>query len=580
MSQKRRFRRTSAIAAHRSLLLFLSLALILGMACDSSDTPTDRDQDGVNDILDAFPDDPTETEDSDADGVGDNADVFPDDATETADGDGDGVGNNADAFPQDADESVDTDSDGVGDNADVFPDDATETADGDGDGVGNNADAFPQDANESADTDSDGVGDNADVFPDDATETADGDGDGVGNNADAFPQDANESADTDSDGVGDNADAFPQDDTEWADADADGVGDRLDAYPEDSEEATYGSVGPYVVGVTSLSMGDRNLEVFYPAEDGSQDGLDLASYELIDPFPQEIQDLIITLAPGANATVVIPAYRDLPSHPDGPFPVLTFSHGSGGFPRAYSKLLSGIAAFGITVISINHLEWGLLDRLNLGLPEEDQREADELVLSALALLDSESQDPDSLLSGAADTDQVATAGHSAGGQAAFAFPTPDNPEIKTLIGYATVPFSVTTDKPVLLLLGEDDFAITAEATLSSYDALVGTKRYVAVANAAHNSFTDQCEVIYDGNDIIAAAQLIFGAAFPESLAALARDGCLPENLAPSEFWRITQHYTVAHLKRVFLLNEEPRGLTARSAELFGETEIDYRFQEE
>jgi subtilisin len=38
---------------------------------------SDSDGDGVDDIIDAFPNDPNETTDSDGDGVGDNADVFP-----------------------------------------------------------------------------------------------------------------------------------------------------------------------------------------------------------------------------------------------------------------------------------------------------------------------------------------------------------------------------------------------------------------------------------------------------------------------------------------------------------------------
>ena len=59
----------------------------------------DSDGDGVNDNVDAFPNDPSETADSDGDGVGDNADAFPNDANETLDSDGDGIGDNADAFP-------------------------------------------------------------------------------------------------------------------------------------------------------------------------------------------------------------------------------------------------------------------------------------------------------------------------------------------------------------------------------------------------------------------------------------------------------------------------------------------------
>ena len=126
---------------------------------------TDADGDGVDDAMDAFPNDPAETVDTDGDGIGDNAD--PDD-------DGDGVDDVDDAFPLDAAESLDTDGDGVGDNADAFPEDATETVDTDGDGVGNNADL---------DDDGDGVNDLEDAFPLDPTETVDSDGDGVGDNA-------------------------------------------------------------------------------------------------------------------------------------------------------------------------------------------------------------------------------------------------------------------------------------------------------------------------------------------------------------------------------------------------------------
>ncbi len=69
-------------------------------------TDPDDDNDGVEDTLDAFPLDPTETTDSDSDGVGDNADAFPFDPTETVDSDNDGVGDNSD---------IDADNDGITD---------------------------------------------------------------------------------------------------------------------------------------------------------------------------------------------------------------------------------------------------------------------------------------------------------------------------------------------------------------------------------------------------------------------------------------------------------------------------------
>ena len=144
---------------------------------------------------------------------------------------------------------------------------------------------------------------------------------------------------------------------------------------------------------------------------------------------------------------------------------------------------------------------------------------------------------------------------------------------------ATVPFEEIPDKPVLLLLGAEDLAVTTETTLGVYDLLAFEKRYASVDGAGHNSFTDQCEVLFEGNDIIAAAQFIFGDAFPDSLVALARDGCEPDNLAPSVFWEVAQHFTVAHVRKAFSLNSEPRGLTAGAAGLFEDITVDYRFEE-
>ena len=77
----------------------------------------DSDQDGVNDLRDAFPNDATQTEDVDGDGYGDNPagnqpDAFPNDETQWADLDGDGYGDNL-----------------AGDNPDLFPNNADQWAD-------------------------------------------------------------------------------------------------------------------------------------------------------------------------------------------------------------------------------------------------------------------------------------------------------------------------------------------------------------------------------------------------------------------------------------------------------------------
>jgi len=88
---------------------------------------TDYDNDGYENSIDSFPNDPGEWLDTDLDGVGNNADDDDDD---------DGVQDSLDLFPLDVMEWADFDLDGVGDNTDN---------DDDNDGVADSVDAFPLD---------------------------------------------------------------------------------------------------------------------------------------------------------------------------------------------------------------------------------------------------------------------------------------------------------------------------------------------------------------------------------------------------------------------------------------------------
>ncbi|MCP4979528.1 MAG: hypothetical protein GY935_03415 [Gammaproteobacteria bacterium] len=196
----------------------------------SIDTASDRDGDGVEDSLDAFPDDPNEWADLDDDGIGDNSDV---------DRDGDGISNDYETQvgtdPNDAGSTPpDLDGDGTPDSLDN---------DRDGDGVDNSQDAFPDDANESSDLDGDGIGDNTDT---------DRDGDGIDNTQDAFPNDAGEWADLDGDGIGDNADI---------DRDGDGVDNTVDSYPDDATRNRLAAV----TGLQTAQQ-DQQVEINWQAQ--------------------------------------------------------------------------------------------------------------------------------------------------------------------------------------------------------------------------------------------------------------------------------------------------------------------------
>lgn len=109
----------------------------------------DTDNDGVADLTDQFPFDPSEQSDRDNDGVGDKADRFPDNPAEQRDFDLDGIGDNSDP---------DDDNDGVLDINDALPFDPTDSVDQDGDRVGDKTDELALNFQEFRDSDKDGIG--------------------------------------------------------------------------------------------------------------------------------------------------------------------------------------------------------------------------------------------------------------------------------------------------------------------------------------------------------------------------------------------------------------------------------------
>lgn len=195
--------------------------------------------------------------DSDGDGVNNDLDAFPDNAQESADTDADGIGNNSDNCPAASNsEQTDTDNDGIGDACD----DATApNTDADGDGVNDSVDNCPSIANvDQLNTDSDTQGNLCDSDDDgdgvsDTQETtqgsnlllsdtdSDGDLDGADNcvlvaNADQLNSDSDSQGnvcdtDDDNDGTPDTTDDFPLNAGETTDTDDDGVGNNGDNCP-------------------------------------------------------------------------------------------------------------------------------------------------------------------------------------------------------------------------------------------------------------------------------------------------------------------------------------------------------------
>ena len=309
----------------------------------------DDDGDGWDNVIDELPNTPTQWLDQDGDGYGDNAtgleaDSCPGEAGTSnidrfgcLDDDNDGISNLNDAFPNDPTRSQDTDGDGfddledncisvagnstqdrtgcpdtdgdgysdvtpptegilgwnVSDGADAFPLEQSQWADQDGDGYGDNSTGFEADdcpAEEGysnvglygcPDGDNDGTAQSNDAFPDDSTQWLDSDNDGYGDNPngtnpDACPAVVGTSTidrfgcpDEDSDGASDLNDLWLGDNSQWFDSDGDGYGDNEggtlgDSCPNDSGSSDQGTKQGCPDGDGD---GWADIEDAFPAED-------------------------------------------------------------------------------------------------------------------------------------------------------------------------------------------------------------------------------------------------------------------------------------------------------------------------
>jgi hypothetical protein len=242
----------------------------------------DSDLDGVNDLSDAFPDDPTQTEDGDGDGYGDNSE-----------------GNNPDAFPFDETQWVDVDGDGYGDNVagedpDLFPNNADQWKDSDGDGYGDNSN-----------------GQDGDVFPSEPTQWADADRDGYGDNPEGFKPDGCIAVnafsnidrygcpDSDLDGysdpsenwaIEDGADALPNNPTQWLDGDGDGYGDASEGQSPDACPWEFGTSTKAVSPDINSSTGYVALPSFGCLDEDGDGWVDRTESPLMDIDPNEHYD--------------------------------------------------------------------------------------------------------------------------------------------------------------------------------------------------------------------------------------------------------------------------------------------------
>lgn len=358
-----------------------------------------------------------------------------------------------------------------------------------------------------------------------------------------------------------------QAETEGGSADGSSTGSDSDDGPQPSgpdNAIDPAAPGPYQVGVMTVEFVDptredgRTLvtEIWYPATDDAI-GMDTVTYAPEDIFRP---DAIEVLGNDITSEIVTTAVRDAPMRTDaGPYPVVFFSHGSGGIRMQSTYYTVDMASHGYVVVSPDHIGNTLSDIIVTGdLTTADLAESLgnrpldlSFVREELELL--EDGDP---LSEIMDFEHVGVTGHSFGaltslrwmGQGAdvdaVVAQAPPSMELNWL-AISTPLADFTT--PIQLQVGGTDLTLPAETNADTvWDAASEPRSRMTLSNAGHFTFSDMCSL--NIADIEAVAEL--------GVSSALEDGCTEQNTDPEVAGAAIRHYGIGFFN-VYLRGSTP-----------------------
>ncbi len=340
---------------------------------------------------------------------------------------------------------------------------------------------------------------------------------------------------------------------------------------------TYRDPGPYAAGVTTLTLADRGVEVWYPVDPADAEGLEKSPYFIRDFLSDAAEGILSDaeerLGIDLNPPYPTDAYRDAIASGAGPFPLVLFSHGSPAFRTQSTFLTTHLASWGFVVASIDHLEWGIQGFL--GTPPDPPMDDVDLRRMVVDLLETENMSEGALLEGVVSTEQLGVTGHSAGGSASRRFGF--EPDVVTYIPLsAGVSREGTTDlpdKPSLWLTGTTDGIVEPQRTIDAFEQASAPTRLVLIENMGHLGPSDICLIGDTGGGVIGLAQ---EAGLPvDALVESGTDGCGDESLPIEEGWPVIRHFVTAQLRWAFGIDEEPVGMSQEVQEFFPEATFDY-----
>ena len=249
---------------------------------------------------------------------------------------------------------------------------------------------------------------------------------------------------------------------------------------------------------------------------------------------------------------------------DGPFPLVVYSHGSGGQRYFSSFLAEALAAHGYVVVAADHTGDTAVDRiLDTGDPRRvvARNRLDDVVRLIDAMTDPAAAA--GRVAAQVDPAHIAVTGHSVGGAAAYAAVSglqlgqtslPPDDGVRAIVPIAPATGGLAdddlaaVDAPTVVIGGTNDSTTPIDPNVTRPWALSPADPHhrADLIAAEHESFTDACEYVAFLADQPDVSPVVL-----EVLDERSADACEPEAMASSRVHDLTSTFAIRFLDHVF-----------------------------
>lgn len=313
--------------------------------------------------------------------------------------------------------------------------------------------------------------------------------------------------------------------------------------------------GPYGVGVTTVTITDEDrdrpltVDLWFPVDEGAEGAAH--RYTFVPGTYYE--------SPGAITATQADASDD------GPFPLVAYSHGSGGIRYQHSNYTETLASHGYIVAAPDHTGNTAVDRIAGGDTDTVQvaydRPAD--IVTVIDELTIPGNPETKGWPKRIDAESIAVTGHSFGGFTTLAVgagfenaagSVAADERVDALIPLAPASTALTPDElaritaPLLVMVGTNDQTTPANPNVDViWENVSSDPLYRAdLVDAQHQTFSDACAYIEFVSQLPEPNELVF-----ELVEELGAEGCSPGDMPTERAQDLTNTLAVTFLDSVF-----------------------------